>query len=66
MQGKITSRILIVFINQKPIEEFECVKLLTLIELRVYIEYFKPNMTIAETESLVKYLLAMYESFDLG
>ncbi|MCF8294615.1 MAG: NERD domain-containing protein [Bacteroidales bacterium] len=62
---KISLRNLIVFINQKPIEEFEYVKLLTLNKLRGYIEYFKPGMTIDETESLVKYLLSINESLDI-
>lgn len=62
---KFTVRNLIVFINQKPIAEFEYVKILTLNELRGYVGYFKPIMTEAETEKLAKYFISINQSSDL-
>lgn len=59
---KIPIRNLIVLINQKPIEEFEYVKILTLKQLRQYIEYFKPNLSIKETQQIANYLLSLNES----
>lgn len=64
-ERKLSLRNLIVFINQKPIEEFEYVKILTLNELRGYIEYFKPIMTDVEAEKWAKYLVSINESSDL-
>lgn len=54
---KISIRNLIVLINQKPIEEFQFVKILTLNELKNYVEYFKPIFSKNETELMANYLL---------
>ena len=54
---KIPIRNLIVLINQKPIEEFEFVKILTLKQLLGYINYFKPCFSNKETTRIADYLL---------
>ena len=54
---KIPIRNLIVLINQKPDEEFQHVKILTLKELRGYVEYFKPCFSEKETQRVSNYLL---------
>ena len=54
---KIPIKNLIVLINNKPMEEFEYVKILTLDELVPYIEYFKPSMSKVETEEIADYLI---------
>lgn len=54
---KIPIRNLIVLINQKPIEEFQFVKILTLKELLNYVEYFTPCFSNEETEIIANYLL---------
>lgn len=54
---KIPIRNLIVMINQKPIEEFQYVKILTLKELLGYINYFKPCFSQKETEKIAHHLL---------
>ena len=54
---KIPIRNLIVLINQKPKEDFQYVKILTLNELLDYVEYFAPSFSKNETEVLVEYLL---------
>lgn len=54
---KIPIRNLIVFINHKPKEEFQFVKILTLKELRNYIEFFEPCLTVREAQVIADYLL---------
>jgi stress-induced morphogen len=48
---------LIVLINQKPREEFQYVKILTLNELLSYINYFEPTLSNNETQNIANYLL---------
>lgn len=54
---KIPIKNLIVFINHKPIEEFQYVKILTLNNLLSYINYFKPCFSLNETQTIANYLL---------
>lgn len=54
---KIPIRNLIVFINYKPIEEFQYVKILMLNDLLGYINYFKPCFSNEETQMIAGYLL---------
>lgn len=54
---KISIRNLIVLINNKPKEEFQYVKILTLNELLGYINYFKPTFSSFETQRIADYLL---------
>jgi hypothetical protein len=54
---KIQIRNLIVFINHKPIEEFQHVKILTLNDLLSYVKYFKPCLSTKEIQSIAGYLL---------
>lgn len=54
---KIPIKNLIVFINHKPIEEFQHVKILTLNELLRYVNYFKPCFSTEETQITANYLL---------
>jgi len=56
-ERKIPVRNLIVLINEKPNEEFNYVKILTLKELYKYIEYFKPSFSVMETHLIANYLL---------
>ena len=56
-ERKIPIKSLIVLVNQKPKEEFQYVKILTLKELRNYIEYFSPIFSKSETETIANYLL---------
>jgi hypothetical protein len=56
---KIPIRNLIVLINQKPNETFQHVKILTLKELRNYIEYFEPEFSTLETQFIANYLLQL-------
>ena len=56
---KIPIRNLIVLINHKPIEEFQYVKVLSLKELRNYVEYFKPSFSNNETQMIASYLLRL-------
>lgn len=53
---KIPTRNLIVLINQKPIEEFQYVKIVTLKELLNYVEYFKPCFSRNETQYIADYI----------
>jgi hypothetical protein len=46
-------------INQKPREEFQYVKILTLKELCHYVEYFKPIFSLEETQMIANYLLRL-------
>jgi hypothetical protein len=54
---EIPIRKLIVLINQKPREEFQYVKILTLKELLGYINYFEPSFSRDETQNIANYLL---------
>lgn len=54
---KIPIKNLIVLINQKPIEEFQYVKIITLKELLGYVKFFKPCLSKYETEIVADYLL---------
>ncbi|MBS1531949.1 MAG: NERD domain-containing protein [Bacteroidetes bacterium] len=56
---KIPIKNLIILINNKPTEEFEHVKVLTLSELLGYIRYFKPCFSIEETQTIADYLLSL-------
>lgn len=56
---KVPIRNLIVLINQKPNEEFQHVKILTLKELRNYVEYFKPIFSAKETQKIANFLLKL-------
>jgi len=57
----IFSRIknLIVLINQKPNEEFQNMKILTLKELLRYVIYFKPSFSGNDTQLIADYLLRL-------
>jgi uncharacterized protein YfkK (UPF0435 family) len=59
---KIPIRNLIVLVNEKLDEEFQYVKILTLKELRNYIEYFKNSFSAKETQAVANYLLKLNES----
>ena len=56
-ERKIPIKNLIVMINQKPKEEFQYVKILTLNELVSYVEYFKPIFSREETQMVADFLL---------
>ena len=56
-QKKIPIKNIIVFINNKPIEEFQGVKILALSELTNYIKYFSPIYETFETQKITQYLL---------
>jgi hypothetical protein len=54
---KIPIRNLIVFINNKPLEEFQFVKILSLTQLISHVEYFTPSFTFDETQMIANFLL---------
>ncbi len=54
---KIPLRNLIVLTNNKPIEDFQYVKVLTLNELIGYVKYFKPIFSSTETQRITDYLV---------
>ena len=56
---KIAIRNLLVFINNKPKEEFPFIKITTLDELNNYITYFKPTYSANEIKHLCSYLLKL-------
>ena len=58
---KIPIRNLIVFINDKPSQEFQHVKILILQELVNYIEFFKPTFSNRETRQIYDFLLQKNE-----
>ncbi|KAF2327304.1 nuclease-related domain-containing protein [Flavobacterium daemonense] len=58
---KIPIKNIIVFTNNKPAEEFQFVKMLTLPELVPYIKYFKSIFSAEETEIIAEYLLKFSE-----
>jgi hypothetical protein len=55
---KVPIKSLIVLMNQKPTQEFQYVKVLTLKELVSYVRYFKPSFSSEEVELLSNYLLS--------
>ncbi len=61
---KIPIRNLIVLTNQKPKEEFQYVKILTLHELLNYIKYFKPTFSSKETQEIAYYLQSLINASD--
>ncbi|MBX3238468.1 MAG: NERD domain-containing protein [Chitinophagaceae bacterium] len=56
---KIAVKNLLVLINQKPLEEFQYVKILTLNQLLSYIKYFPPIFTRRETENITNVLISL-------
>lgn len=58
---KVSIKNLLVFINNKPLGEFEFVKVLTLNELLGYINYFKPIFSNEETKRIADFLLSVNE-----
>ncbi len=58
-EKKIALKNLLVLINQKPLEEFQYVKVLTLSQLLNYIKYFPPIYTRRETESIANELISL-------
>lgn len=56
---KIPVRNLIVFIKNKPKEEFQFVKTLTLDELNQYISFFKPVLTNEDVSNIAKRLVSI-------
>jgi len=54
---KVPIKNLIVLTNQKPSEEFQYVKVLSLKELLSYVKYFKPSFSNKETQMIANYLL---------
>jgi hypothetical protein len=56
-QRKIPIKNIITFINQKPTEEFQFVKILSLNELVNYITYFPPCFSKEEVQKIADYLL---------
>jgi hypothetical protein len=54
---KIPVRNIVVFVNEKPNEEFQFVKLLAVQDLNNYIKYFTPCISSEEVESVVRHLL---------
>jgi len=56
-ERKVPIKNLIVFINQKPSEDFQYVKILTLKELLGYVKYFKPSFSGKDTQMIADYLL---------
>lgn len=56
---KLPIRNLIVLIKNKPIEEFQHVKVLTLNELLGYVNFFQPCFSNNEVQSIANYLLSL-------
>lgn len=56
---KIPIKNLIVLTNEKPKEEFQYVKILTLNELVSYVKYFKPVFSFTETKAIADMVLQM-------
>lgn len=63
---KIPIRNLIVFINNKPNEEFQFTKILALDELNKYIKYFTPSFTNKETEMIADILLKISDRNEIS
>jgi hypothetical protein len=53
---KIPIRNIIIFINNKPFEQFQYVKILSLTELLPYIKYFAPTFNLNETQMIADFL----------
>jgi hypothetical protein len=60
-ETNIPIRNIIVLINNKPIEDFKHVKVLTLSELNGYINYFKPLYTNNELQKIANYFNSQNE-----
>lgn len=58
---KMPVRNVVVFVNEKPNEEFQFVKLLTVQDLSKYIKYFTRCITNEEVESVARHLLNISE-----
>jgi hypothetical protein len=58
-EKKIPIRNLIVLTNNKPKEEFQFVKILSVDELIGYVKYFKPIFSNAETQRIADFLIAI-------
>lgn len=58
-ERKIPIRNLIVLINNKPMGEFQYVKILTLNELVGYVKYFPPTLSNQETREIADYLIGL-------
>jgi len=58
---KLSVKNLIVMINNIPQGEFQYVKVLTLSELFGYINYFKPTLSVNETQRIADFLLRINE-----
>lgn len=54
---KLSIKNLLVFINHKPLKEFQYVKILTLNELLSYIRHFEPVLSDSEIQSIAQYLV---------
>ncbi|WP_163411001.1 nuclease-related domain-containing protein [Flavobacterium ajazii] len=63
---KIPIKNIIVFSNNKPFEEFEFVKILTLRELLNYIGYFNHSFTTNETVLIAEFLLSISEHTEVS
>lgn len=63
---KIPIKNLIVLINQKPKEEFQFVKVLTLKELISYIKYFPPVLLASERERITNRILSLNRQINPG
>lgn len=61
---KISVKNLLVLTNQRPKEEFQFVKVLTLNQLLSYINYFPPIFTRSETENIANKLIHLSGSLD--
>lgn len=55
-EKKVPIKNVVALMNEKPPEEFQHVKVLTLRELCRYVEYFQPCLSEAETRDVVDYL----------
>ena len=54
-------RNLLVLIREKPKQDFQFVKVLTLPELLSYIKYFQPVFSSSETSNIARFLLEVNE-----
>jgi len=63
-ERKIPIKNIIVLIRNKPTEDFQYVKILTLNELLGYIEYFKPSLSSKETQELATFFIRKNQSRD--
>ena len=58
-QRKIPVRNIIVMINNKPVGDFEFVKIKQLKELNGYLEYFDPQFTHSEIHAIKDFLIGL-------